>query len=106
MFTARKKIQKEKNAEPSEFEESVAQARSLRRLAACLQRLLRLTAHGLGAPRQEPGARQSASALECISFHRLFLRACCSACLLSAPPDWCAARACRLCSTWRRPTRS
>ncbi len=61
MFTARKKIQKEKNAEPSEFEESVAQARSLRPLAACLQRLLRLAAHGLGAPRQEPGARQSAS---------------------------------------------
>ena len=29
MFTARKKIQKEKNAEPSEFEESVAQVRSL-----------------------------------------------------------------------------
>ena len=28
MFTARKKIQKEKNAEPSEFEESVAQVRS------------------------------------------------------------------------------
>jgi len=51
MFTARKKIQKEKNAEPSEFEESVAQARSLRSLAACLQRLLRRTAHSSGALR-------------------------------------------------------
>ena len=29
MFTARKKIQKEKNAEPTDFEESVAQVRRL-----------------------------------------------------------------------------
>lgn len=47
MFTARKKIQKEKNAEPSEFEESVAQARPLRWIAACLLRLLRCSAPSL-----------------------------------------------------------
>lgn len=35
MFTARKKIQKEKNAEPTEFEESVAQVRRLALLMPC-----------------------------------------------------------------------
>ena len=35
MFTARKKIQKEKNAEPTEFEESVAQVRRPPLLMAC-----------------------------------------------------------------------
>ena len=35
MFTARKKIQKEKNAEPTEFEESVAQVQRLALLMPC-----------------------------------------------------------------------